>query len=144
LLPYTEAVVKESMRLYPPAYAVGREALQNCVIGDYAVPAGSTIYFSPWVLHRDARWFAAPEIFRPERWLDGSTAQLPKYVYIPFGGGPRVCIGERFAMMEAILVLATIRRRFELEMAGPDPAPFPSITLRPDGGPIMRVRTSSV
>jgi cytochrome P450 len=136
-------VVKESMRLYPPAYAVGREALKDCVIGDYAVPAGATIYFSPWVLHRDSRWFAEPESFRPERWLDGSMADLPKYVYIPFGGGPRVCIGERFAMMEAILVLATIHRGFELEMAGPDPAPFPSITLRPDGGPIMRVRTSS-
>jgi cytochrome P450 len=143
-LPYTEAVVKESLRLYPPAYAVGREALADCVIGGYAVPAGATVFFSPWVLQRDSRWFADPGRFRPERWLDGSTAQLPKYIYIPFGGGPRVCIGERFAMMEAVLVLATIGRRFELEMAGPDPTPFQSITLRPEGGPIMRVRSSGI
>jgi cytochrome P450 len=137
-LPYAEAVIKEALRLYPPAYVIGREALQDCVVGDYAIPAGATIYVSPWVLHRDGRWFDEPERFRPERWLDGSAAHLPKYVYIPFGGGPRICIGERFAMMEAILVLATIRRRFQLEMAGPDPAPFPSITLRPDEGPLMR------
>jgi cytochrome P450 len=138
-LPFAEAVVKESLRLYPPAYVIGREARQDCIIGGYRVPARATVYFSPWVLHRDARWFDEPETFQPQRWLDGRTARLPKYVYIPFGGGPRICIGERFAMMEAILVLATILRRFRLEMAGPDPVPFPSITLRPDGGPRMRV-----
>ncbi len=137
-LPYAEAIVKESMRLYPPAYAIGREAVADCVVGGYSIPARATIYFSPWVLHRDGRWFDEPETFRPERWLDGSTARLPKYVYIPFGGGPRVCIGERFAMMEAVLVLVTILRGFRLEMAGPDPVPFPSITLRPDGGVLMR------
>jgi cytochrome P450 len=138
-LRYADAVVKEAMRLYPPAYVIGREALADCVIGGFPVPARATIYFSPWVLHRDPRWFDEPESFRPERWLDGSAARLPKYVYIPFGGGPRICIGERFAMMEAALVLATILRRFRLEMAGPDPAPFPSITLRPEGGVPMRV-----
>jgi cytochrome P450 len=138
-LPYTESVVKESLRLYPPAYVIGREALRDTVIAGYRVPARATIYFSPWVLHRDSRWFEEPEAFEPERWLDGRTAHLPKYVYIPFGGGPRVCIGERFAMMEAVLVLATITRRFRLEMTGPDPKPFPSITLRPDAGPRMRV-----
>jgi cytochrome P450 len=139
-LRYADAVVKESLRLYPPAYVVGRESLADCVIGDYDLRARSTVYFSPWVLHRDPRHFPDPEAFRPERWLDGSTAKLPKYVYVPFGGGPRVCIGERFAMMEGVLVLATILRRFRLEMAGPDPVPFPSITLRPEGGPVMRVR----
>jgi cytochrome P450 len=135
-----EAVVREALRLYPPAYAVGREAVADCTIGGYRVPAKSTIYFSPWSLHRDARWFDDPEDFRPSRWMDGSTARVPKYAYIPFGGGPRICIGERFAMMEAVLVLVTILRRFLLEMAGPDPTPFPSITLRPYGGPMMRVR----
>jgi cytochrome P450 len=102
------------------------------------------MYFAPWVLHRDARFFPEPERFRPERWMesDGSTAKLPKYAYIPFGGGPRICIGERFAMMEGVLVLATLLRRARLEMAGPDPIPFPSITLRPDGGPVMRVSLS--
>ena len=140
-LRYAEAVVKESLRLYPPAYVIGRESLAACEIGGYAVPARATIYFSPWVLHRDPRYFPDPERFRPERWLDGSTASLPKYVYIPFGGGPRVCIGERFAMMEAVLALVTIVRRWRLEMAGPDPVPFPSITLRPEGGPVMRIGT---
>jgi cytochrome P450 len=141
-LRYAEAVVKEALRLYPPAYVIGREALADCVVGGYDVPARATVYFSPWVLHRDARYFPDPETFRPERWQDGSTAKLPKYVYIPFGGGPRVCIGERFAMMEGVLVLATILRRCRLSMAGPDPTPFPSITLRPEGGPLMRVARS--
>jgi cytochrome P450 len=138
-LPYAEAVVKESLRLYPPAYVIGREALSECVLGGYPVPARSTIYFSPWVLHRDPRWFVDPERFRPERWSDGSTARLPRYVYIPFGGGPRICIGERFAMMEIVLVLVTLLRRFRLVMAGPDPVAFPSITLRPEGGVPMRI-----
>lgn len=138
-LRYAEAVVKEALRLYPPAYVIGREAVADCVVGGYDVPARATVYFSPWVLHRDARYFPHPEAFRPERWQDGSTAKLPKYVYIPFGGGPRICVGERFAMMEGVLVLATILRRCRLAMAGPDPVPFPSITLRPEGGPLMRV-----
>lgn len=141
-LPYAEAVVKETLRLYPPAYVIGREALADCVIAGYDVPARATVYFSPWVLHRDPRYFSDPETFRPERWQDGSTAKLPKYVYIPFGGGPRICVGERFAMMEGVLVLTTILRRCRLSMAGPDPVPFPSITLRPEGGPIMRVTRS--
>ncbi|HEY1251102.1 MAG TPA: cytochrome P450 [Thermoanaerobaculia bacterium] len=145
-LRFAEAVVRESLRLYPPAYVIGREALADCVIGDYDVAPGTTIYFAPWVLHRDPRHFPDPEAFRPERWLDGSTARLPKYAYIPFGGGPRICIGERFAMMEGVLVLVTLLRRFRLEMDGPDPVPFPSITLRPEGGPMMKVfsRRSSV
>jgi cytochrome P450 len=138
-LRFAESVVKESLRLYPPAYAVGREALADCRIGEWRIPARSTIYFSPWSLHRDARWFENADEFRPARWLDGSATRLPKYSYIPFGGGPRICIGERFAMMEAILVVATLVRRFRLEMAGADPIPFPSITLRPEGGPLMRV-----
>jgi cytochrome P450 len=142
-LRYAEAVVRESLRLFPPAYVIGREAVADCVIGGYDVSAGTTIYFAPWVLHRDPRHFPDPETFRPERWLDGSTAGLPKYAYIPFGGGPRVCIGERFAMMEGVLVLVAVLRRFRLEMNGPDPTPFPSITLRPEGGPMMRVRKRS-
>jgi cytochrome P450 len=138
-LPYVEAVVKESLRLYPPAYVIGREALADCALGGYTVPARATIYFSPWVLHRDSRWFEEPERFRPERWLDDSMARLPKYAFLPFGGGPRVCIGERFAMMETVLVLAALLRRFRFEPAGPDPLPFPSVTLRPDRPVLMRL-----
>lgn len=140
-LRWTEAIVKESLRLYPPAYVIGREALAPCTLGGYAVPARATIYISPWTLHHDPRWFEEPEAFRPERWTDGGAARIPKYVYIPFGGGPRVCIGERFAMMEAVLVLAVVAKRWRLEMADRDPVPFPSITLRPEGGPVMRVRS---
>lgn len=139
-LRYTEAVVRESMRLYPPAYVIGREAVADCEIAGYRVSAGTTVYFAPWVLHRDRRWFERPEEFRPERWLDGLAVRLPKYVYIPFGGGPRICIGERFAMMEAILVLATIASRWRLTREDRRPLiPFPSITLRPDGPVAMRL-----
>jgi cytochrome P450 len=138
-LRWTEACVKESLRLYPPAYVIGRETLAPCTLAGYAVPARATVYITPWVLHRDPRWWSEPDAYRPERWMDGSAAKVPKYVYIPFGGGPRICIGERFAMMEAVLVLATLLRRCRLEMAGPDPVPFASITLRPSGGPVMKV-----
>ena len=109
------------------------------MIGRYDVSA-TTCSSGPRRRHRDPRHFPDPETFRPERCLDGSTAKVPKYAYIPFGGGPRVCIGERFAMLEGVLVLVTLLRRFRLEMDGPDPTPFPSITLRPEGGPVMRVK----
>lgn len=134
-LPYVDAVLKEAIRLYPPAYLLGREAVAGCEMGGWRIPAGATIYMSPWVLHRDPRWFASPEKFLPERWLDGLAARLPRFVYFPFGGGPRICIGDRFATMEAALVLATIARRFRLERTSEaEIVPFPSITLRPEGG----------
>jgi cytochrome P450 len=90
---------------------------------------------SPWVLHRDPRYFENPEEFRPERWTDDFARQLPRFAYFPFGGGPRICIGNRFAMTEAILITATIAQRFRLEGQNDRPViPFPSITLRPRGG----------
>lgn len=139
-LPYVDAVVKEAIRLYPPAYVLGREALSDCEIGGWRVPARATIYMSPWVMHRDPRWFASPEKFLPERWLDGLAARLPRFAYMPFGGGPRVCIGDRFAMMEAVLILATIARRYLFERVSDAPViPFPSITLRPEGGVWMKL-----
>ncbi len=141
-LPYADAVLKEAIRLYPPAYLLGRESVAECEIGGYRIPAGATIYMSPWVLHRDPRWFASPEKFLPERWLDGLAARLPRFVYFPFGGGPRVCIGDRFATMEAALILATLARRFRFERTSEEEiVPFPSITLRPGGGvPLKLVR----
>lgn len=133
-LRYAEAVVLESMRLYPPAYVIGRESVEACEIGGYPVAAGTTVYMSPWVMHRDARHFDSPEAFRPERWLDGLAKRLPRFAYLPFGGGPRVCIGQSFAMMEAILILATVCQRFRVTLESDRPVtPFPSITLRPDG-----------
>ena len=140
-LRYTEMVVMEGMRLYPPAYALGREAIAECEIGGYRIPAGGTLFMSPWVMHRDPRFFEDPLEFRPARWADGLAARLPRFAYFPFGGGPRICIGNRFAMMEAVLLLACIARRFRLVM---DPAcrlvPFPSITLRAAHGVRMQVQ----
>jgi cytochrome P450 len=139
-LRYTEQVVTESMRLYPPAYAIGREAVADCEIGGYHTPAGTTLFLSPWVMHRDPRWFDEPDAFRPERWDGGLAERLPRFVHMPFGGGPRQCIGNRFAIMEAMLILAAIARRFRLQLE-PDrmPTPYPTITLRPRGGVPMRV-----
>lgn len=140
-LRYTEYVVAESMRLYPPAYSFGREAVRDCTLGEYTVPAGTTIFMSPWVMHRDRRWFEDPLAFRPERWADGLADRLPRHVYIPFGGGPRICIGNNFALMEAALLLATIARRFRLEAVSQEPVvPFPTITLRPRGGITLRLK----
>jgi cytochrome P450 len=134
-LHYADAVIKESMRLYPPAWAFGRQATADCMVGDYQVPNGRQVYFFPWVVHRDARYFDSPEEFRPERWFDEKIKHLPKYAYLPFGGGPRVCIGNAFAMMEAVLVLAAVAGRYRLKLA-PDQkvAPWPVFTLRPRRG----------
>jgi cytochrome P450 len=139
-LRYTEHVVTETLRLFPPAYAIGREAVRDCDVGGYHTPAGTTLFISPWVMHRDPRWFDAPSAFRPERWGDGLAERLPRFVYMPFGGGPRLCIGNRFALIEASLILAAIARRFRLRLE-PDrmPAAFPTITLRPQGGVHTRV-----
>jgi cytochrome P450 len=134
-LRYADMVVKESMRLYPPAWAFGREALADCEIGGYHVPAGTQLVVSQWVTHRDPRYYEAPGEFRPERWAEGSVEKLPKYAYFPFGGGPRVCIGQSFARMEAVLLLATIAQQFRLHFApGERVVPQPSITLRPKNG----------
>ena len=134
-LTFTQQVVTEALRIYPPAWGFGREALADCEIGGYAIPAGTTIIISPWVLHRDPRYFEHPTEFRPERWSGDFARQLPRFAYIPFGGGPRICIGNRFAMMEMILILATVAQRYRLQWHGARPVvPLPSITLRPKGG----------
>lgn len=141
-LKYTEAIVKESMRLYPPAYGVGRQAIEACEIGGYCIPAGSQIFAFSWVTHRDPRYFDQPERFDPERWTEEFTNRLPKYAYFPFGGGPRICIGNYFAMMEIVLVLATIGQRFKLQRTDDRPVEIlPAMSLRPVGG--IQVRTKS-
>jgi len=140
-LPLVEAVFKESLRLFPPAYVVGRRPLEDITIGGHFIPAGMNVLMCPWIVHRDERWFDRPRAFDPDRWLDGRTASLPKYAYFPFGGGPRVCIGNTFAMFEGTLILAVILQRFRLELLNLLPARIqPAITLRP-GEPIeMRVK----
>ena len=128
-------VILESMRLYPPAYGFGREAINDCEIGGYYVPAGTTIFMSQYVTQRDPRFFEDPLEFRPERWQIDFVKKIPKYAYFPFSGGPRQCIGNSFAMMEAILLLVTVVRDFHLELVSNHPvAPQASITLRPKYG----------
>jgi cytochrome P450 len=134
-LRYTEMALQESLRLYPPAYVSGREALRDGVLGGYRVPAGTSVMISQWLLHRDPRYFDRPGQFDPERWADGLAQRLPKFAYFPFGGGPRVCIGRSFALMEATLVLATIGQQFRLDLEpGHEVTPWPSFTLRPRQG----------
>ena len=134
-LRYAEWVVKESMRLYPPAWGVGREAGRDCEVGGYHVPKGMQVFAFQWVVQRDPRWFEEPAAFRPERWGEESAARLPKYAYFPFGGGPRLCIGNYFATMEAVLVLATVAQRFRLRAEpGHVVELLPAMSLRPRGG----------
>lgn len=139
-LRYTTWVVRESMRLYPPAWGIGREAVTDCTIGEYHVPKGTQIYLNQWVVHRDPRWFDEPEVFQPERWDNDLVTRLPHGVYFPFGDGPRICIGNHFALMEAVLVLATIGQRYRMTLVSDRPlALVPSVTLRPKHGVKMVV-----
>jgi cytochrome P450 len=134
-LKFTEQIAKECMRLYPPAYGLGREAINDCEIGGYRVPAGTQVFMFQWATQRDPRFYAEPAAFRPERWTEDFVEQLPKYAYFPFGGGPRVCIGASFAMMEIILCLATIGQKFRLEIDHDHPVSiFPAMSLRPKDG----------
>lgn len=141
-LRYTDWVIKESMRLYPPAWGIGRRALADFELGDYRLPAGTNIFMMQWITHRDGRFFPEPERFIPERWDESiQESEVPRFAYFPFGGGPRKCIGASFAMMEAVLLLATIARRFRFDLA-PDARVelLPSLTLRPRFGLKMVLR----
>ena len=136
-LRYTEMVIKESMRLYPPAWGVGRRAIRDFELDGYRIPAGTNFFLLQWVTQRDARFFPEPERFEPERWRDDPirSGRLPRFAYFPFGGGPRVCVGAGFAMMEATLLLATIAHRFRLTLKpGQAIEPLFSVTLRPKRG----------
>ncbi|HEY7784568.1 MAG TPA: cytochrome P450 [Pyrinomonadaceae bacterium] len=132
-LKYTEMIAKESMRLYPPAFGLGREAIEECEIGGYRIPAKSQVFIFTWATHRDPRFFTSPENFEPERWTEDRSSGLPKYAYFPFGGGPRACIGNYFAMMEIVLLLATIGQSFRFSLAG-EVELFPAMSLRPRTG----------
>jgi cytochrome P450 len=137
-LPYADRVLREAMRLYPPAWRILRKTSESLTVSGYIVPAGANIVISQWVTHRDPRWFPEPDRFNPDRWIDESAAKLPHFAYFPFGGGPRVCIGAGFAMMEASLLLATIAQCFRLRLVpGQRIEPLPSITLRPRNGIFM-------
>jgi cytochrome P450 len=143
-LTFCELVIRESMRLYPPAYVVGRRPMEDVTIGNYFIPAGTNVLMSQWVVHRDERWFSDPLQFNPDRWASGLASRLPKYAYFPFGGGPRVCIGNTFAMFEAPLVLALMARRMTLELVTRGPICIqPAVTLRPGQAIEMRLKERS-
>jgi cytochrome P450 len=140
-LTYAECVLTESMRLYPPAYVLGRTALMDLDLGGYRVPKGATMLASQWVIHRDPRWFDDPLAFRPDRWTPELRASLPRYAYFPFGAGPRICIGEPFAWMEGVLLLAAIAHRWRMRLVSGHPVtPRPKVTLRPAHGMRMTLR----
>jgi cytochrome P450 len=131
-LPYTAAVISEAMRLFPPVYAIGREATADLELGSYQVKRGFTVLMSQWVNHRDPKYFPEPEEFRPERWKNGYAKRIPKFAYYPFGGGQRMCVGSTFALIEAPIVLATVGQRYRFTV---DPEAAigikPQITLEP-------------
>jgi cytochrome P450 len=134
-LKFTEMIAKESMRLYPPAYGVGREAIDDCEIGGFRIPRKSQLFMFQWVTQRDPRFFPEPDQFQPERWSEDLANALPKYAYFPFGGGPRACIGSYFAMMEVVLLLATIGRKFKFSLLQEHPVTLlPAMSLRPRDG----------
>jgi cytochrome P450 len=130
-LSFVERVVTESMRLYPPAWIIGRRAISDYPVDEYVIPARSIVVTSPYLLHRDARFFPEPERFNPDRWTPEFKASLPPFAYFPFGGGARRCIGESFAWMELILVVAAIAQKWTLRTVPGHPVvPQPVVTLR--------------
>jgi cytochrome P450 len=134
-LSYTNRVVTESMRLYPPAWLVGRRAVNEYSIGPYYVPPRSIIIMSQWIVHRDPRHYAEPDRFEPDRWTPQFKAALPRFAYFPFGGGPRQCIGESFAWMELVLLVATLAQQWRFELVPTHPVvPQAAVTLRPKYG----------
>lgn len=136
-LPYATAVVKEALRLYPPAWLLGRRAVRDVVIGGYPIAEGSVVFASPFVTHRNPLLYDEPLAFRPERWLDGE--ERPRFAYFPFGGGPRLCIGEAFAWTEAVLALATLAQRWSFSVApGTQVELYPMVTIRPRHPMVMR------
>jgi len=140
-LPYLDAVIHEVLRLYPAAYVLQRTSLEPFDLGGYHFPVNTTVIMSQWIVHRDQRYFDAPEEFRPERWLDGLESRLPAYAYFPFGGGPRRCIGQMFALMETALIAATLAQKFQfVERPGMKVIPEPLVTLRAKGGVPMTLK----
>jgi len=140
-LHFTNAVIAETLRLYPPLWAFSREATENTTIGGYPVRKGAIAIVCPWTMHRHPRYYADPNAFEPERWIDGLAQRLPRFAYFPFGGGPRQCIGNSFALLEAALVLATIAQRWRLALVpGQTIRPVPTGTLRPHRGVSMQLQ----
>jgi cytochrome P450 len=127
--------MNEILRLYPPAYITARETIETVELGGYEVLPGTTIIFSQWVAHRDPRYYDDPDTFRPERWIEGLANRLPAGAYYPFGDGPRRCIGQGFALLEAAIVIGTLAQRFRFRLVpGHVVEAEPLVTLRPRNG----------
>jgi len=140
-LPFALQVMKESLRLYPPAYAIARSAARDTSIGGFPIREGELVFIAQWLIHRDARFFEDPLRFDPDRFLPEREAQIPRYAYFPFGGGRRICIGNHFALTEGQIILNAIARRFTMELVSRRPLRFqPLITLRPKEGIPVRLR----
>ncbi len=139
-LKYTEMVLAETMRLYPPSWILGRTAIKDYQVGGYPVPAGSTVFMSQYLMHRDRRYYPEPNRFDPERWTPEGRESRPKFAYFPFGGGPRMCIGETFAWMEGKLLLATLAQQWTMQLEpGQQIGLQPLVTLRPKPGIRMKL-----
>ena len=140
-LPFALQVIKESMRLYPPAYGIARTALRDTSIGGFPIRRDELVLASQWLLHRDPRYFADPLRFDPDRFLPEREAQIPRYAYLPFSTGRRTCIGNHFALAEGQIILNTIAQRFSMELLSKRPLRFrPMITLRPKDPITVRLR----
>jgi cytochrome P450 len=139
-LRYTQAVFEEALRLYPPAWIITRKALADDEIGGYRVPANALVVASPYVTHRQAALWHDPEAFDPDRFTEEHAASRPRFAYYPFGGGPRLCIGDQFALTEARLIIATVAQRYRLRLVAGHPiAVEPGVTLRPKHGLMMNL-----
>jgi cytochrome P450 len=138
-------VVQEAMRLYPPIYAFGRDAVRDVVVGGHLIPAGSSAIIAPWVTHRDPGFFPRPTEFRPERWTEEFERTLPRFAYLPFGGGARMCIGRSFATTQAVLVLATLLQRHSARLVEAGPVElWPTFSLRSRHGLPMVIERCEV
>jgi cytochrome P450 len=138
-LALARAVVDEAMRLHPPAWLITRRTAADLVLGGRPVPAGSLLILSPWIVHRHPAAWPDPERFDPDRFLDPATSPSVRAAFLPFGAGPRMCIGRDFAYAEAVLALAMVARAVRLAPSGPAPRALPLVTIRPDGPVLMRV-----
>lgn len=139
-LPYTQRVVSEALRIYPPVWVIARTAAMTYEYRGLEIPAGSLLLIPQIAIHRDSRWYPEPMQFNPDRFLPEATAARPRYAYFPFGAGPRICIGENFAWLEAVLVLASVVRNWRLGFSGPTPEELPlsaQISLRPRDGVVV-------
>lgn len=144
-LTYTEQVVKEAMRLYPPVHTILRETADSVELAGYHIPKGTTVSMHQWTIHRDPRFYTDPYAFKPDRWSDTFEESLPRFAYFPFGGGPRRCIGDRFAMIEAQLVLATLVQHVHFELRSSPSLQFKwTITTRPEDPIEMQVNKRPV